>query len=227
MNDISPKQLAANQQNAQKSTGPKTSEGKAISKHNALKHGLLTRDMVLPTEDAEMLTELTVEVWKELKPVGQLEQFLVERIVANMWRIKRLHRIETGLFTTESVDQLAGRIRGQAREFEHKESLFPNLEMETTTITDEKKHAEIIAKAEALEKTWDSDITSISSAFRSDAVDNDVLAKIIRYEVSLERSFTKALHELQRLQAKRNDDTTPPPVAVDVDISGENNGFVS
>src|SRR4051812_40816467 len=37
---ISEKKLRANRENAKKSTGPKTVEGKNISKRNALKHGL-------------------------------------------------------------------------------------------------------------------------------------------------------------------------------------------
>jgi hypothetical protein len=44
---VSPLQQAANRQNAQKSTGPTTDEGKAASSRNALKHGLLARDIVV------------------------------------------------------------------------------------------------------------------------------------------------------------------------------------
>jgi hypothetical protein len=40
-----------------------------------------------------------------------------------------------------------------------------------------------------------------------------------RYEVTLERSFYKALHELQRLQAAHHGQAVPLPHAVDVDVS--------
>src|SRR4030081_439369 len=40
-----------------------------------------------------------------------------------------------------------------------------------------------------------------------------------RYEVTLERSLYKALHELQRLQAARRGNTVPSPEVVDVDVS--------
>ncbi len=40
-----------------------------------------------------------------------------------------------------------------------------------------------------------------------------------RYEVTLERSFYKALHELQRLQAAREGQAVPLPEAVDVAVS--------
>jgi hypothetical protein len=52
--------------------------------------------------------------------------------------------------------------------------------------------------------------------------------KFFRYETMLERGIYKALHELERIQAKRNGVNVPPPIALDVDISGEKEtGFVS
>ena len=42
-----------------------------------------------------------------------------------------------------------------------------------------------------------------------------------RYEVTLERSLYKALHELQRLQAARDGQAVPLPVVVDVSVSDE------
>ena len=52
--------------------------------------------------------------------------------------------------------------------------------------------------------------------------------RFFRYETMLERGIYKALHELERMQAKRNGVNVPPPIALDVDISGEKgNGFVS
>jgi len=47
----SPKQIAANRQNARRSTGPKTAKGKAVAKMNAVKHGILARHVVLNRED--------------------------------------------------------------------------------------------------------------------------------------------------------------------------------
>ncbi len=46
----SEKQVRANRQNAQKSTGPKTPEGKAAVRLNAAKHGLLSKETLLPGE---------------------------------------------------------------------------------------------------------------------------------------------------------------------------------
>src|SRR5215468_6476875 len=94
------KQQAANRQNAQKSTGPKTSEGKAMVALNAMKHGLLSRQVRLPDEDEAALVELGKRLRAHLQPVGELEVLLVDRIVTAAWRLRRVLAIETSLFET-------------------------------------------------------------------------------------------------------------------------------
>jgi hypothetical protein len=84
--------------NARHSTGPKTSEGKAAVRLNALRHGLLTRDVVLPEEDADAFEELFNQVRANLSPVGPIEEFLTDRVVNAMWRLHRLERAETTPF---------------------------------------------------------------------------------------------------------------------------------
>ena len=49
----SDKKVEANRRNALKSTGPKTLEGKSAVRMNALKHGLLSRETLLPGKDEE------------------------------------------------------------------------------------------------------------------------------------------------------------------------------
>ncbi len=50
----------------------------------------------------------------------------------------------------------------------------------------------------------------------------------LRYEIALENRMYKAIHELQRLQANRNGEKIPPPLAVDIDMTGDKaDGFVS
>jgi hypothetical protein len=62
----SERQKAANRANALHSTGPKTQEGKAVVRLNALRHGLLTRDVVLPGENADAFEDLLNQVRAEL-----------------------------------------------------------------------------------------------------------------------------------------------------------------
>jgi hypothetical protein len=51
-----------------------------------------------------------------------------------------------------------------------------------------------------------------------DLATTDNLGKLGRYETQIERSFYRALHELQRLQAARQGERVPPPLVADVDV---------
>src|SRR5215213_11824433 len=95
------KQIQANRQNALKSTGPNTPEGKDTARLNSTKHGLLSQEVLLPGEDEEALKELAERLNAELQPVGEMESLLVERIIDATWRLRRLSRVEAGIFAYE------------------------------------------------------------------------------------------------------------------------------
>jgi hypothetical protein len=99
----SDKQIRANRRNARKSTGPKTPEGKATISRNALKHGLLSRQSLLPDEDEGTLAQLREHLHSQLQPVGELESLLVERIVAATWRLRRVLAVEAGIYKKQRV----------------------------------------------------------------------------------------------------------------------------
>jgi len=63
---------------------------------------------------------------------------------------------------------------------------------------------------------YDRDHT-VDAAFNS--YGREKMGVLSRYEVTLERSLYKALHELQRLQAGRQGQEVPLPQALDVDVS--------
>ena len=92
------KQIAANRLNAKLSTGPRTDEGKARSRMNSVRHGLLA-ERVMVVEDGELqdFIELHEHLLEELDPVGRLEEGLVDRIASLMWRLDRAAHIERGL----------------------------------------------------------------------------------------------------------------------------------
>ena len=86
-------QIQANRQNAQKSTGPKTSEGKAAVSQNAVKHGLFAAEAVISVEDPADYELYRDEYLAELAPVGMVESMLAERIVSLSWRLQRAERM--------------------------------------------------------------------------------------------------------------------------------------
>jgi hypothetical protein len=154
MSEVSEKQLEANRENA-KMGGVKTEEGKAISKYNAVKHGLLSEQVLMEKEDENLLLELEKQLRSELKPATEMELLLIDRIAGNIWRLKRVMGMEKRGVITSSGSLM-----------------------------------------------YDAD-------------------RFFRYEIMLERSIYKALHELQRLQADRKGEKVPLPVVVDLDISKE------
>jgi hypothetical protein len=85
----------ANQQNALKSTGPRSAAGKAVSSANATQHGILSRHLILPGESRAEFDALLQQLMLEQQPVGTLEQALVERMAVALWRQRRLVAAET------------------------------------------------------------------------------------------------------------------------------------
>ena len=179
MNETSQKQIDANKENAKKG-GVKTEEGKSASRYNAIKHGLLSEEILLEGEDERKLIEMGKKLRTEMNPRTELELILVDRITANVWRLRRVMQMEKEMMENSQ------------------KSIFgDNTQKLGQTLT------------------------------HYDIAHNDIYGKLIRYESSIERGIYKALHELERIQAKRNGENVPLPIALDVDISGEKeNGFV-
>ncbi len=109
----SQKQTEANRRNARRSTGPKTPEGKARSRLNALKHGLLAQDLILPDEDAKLFLELLEALDAELQPADLLQQILLHEITSARWRLRPLLRVECGLFSDRLKEVRAADFSGE------------------------------------------------------------------------------------------------------------------
>jgi hypothetical protein len=87
---VSQKQLAANRRNALKSTGPRTPQGKAAVRLNALRHGLRARSLLLPGENIEELHQLCAGLQADWRPRNHTEQLLVEQMAVAYWKLARL-----------------------------------------------------------------------------------------------------------------------------------------
>src|SRR3954452_9218540 len=97
------RQLEANRKNAQKSTGPKTPEGKARSRRSALKHGLAGDGLVMPEDQEEHAADRLKSWSSELRPGTAIERWLVERVVMETIRIDRCKRQMFALLTNVSI----------------------------------------------------------------------------------------------------------------------------
>jgi hypothetical protein len=154
--------------------GPKTNEGKEISRYNAIKHGLLTKEVLIDGEDEKALMELKETVHEQLNPVGPIEALLTDRIISSFWRLRRAIIVETATMKWYQEDL----------------NMFP------------------LGQDEAQQERQN--IKNMLS--------NESIETILRYETTIERSIFRALHELERVQAKRNGKDIPPPAVVDVNV---------
>src|SRR5436305_14709064 len=86
---LSQARLDANRRNAQKSTGPRTAEGKSVCRQNALKHGLSGAGVVLHPEDRKRL-KVRLDDWNQtLDPQDAIEAWLVGRAALASLRVDR------------------------------------------------------------------------------------------------------------------------------------------
>ena len=103
------KQIDANRENG-KLGGVKTEEGKAVSRFNAIKHGLLSKEVLLESEDEKTLIEMGKHMREELEPKTELEFVLVDRITANVWRLRRVMQMEREMMVKSQENMFGGDI---------------------------------------------------------------------------------------------------------------------
>ena len=121
------RKIEANQRNARFSTGPKSRGGRARARRNALKSGLYAKMMLLPSENALAYRDLRIAMFEKYEPRGPIEEGLIELIIADLWRLDRLLRIENEfirhteskaakrekyLNCPKSIDTFLGELRG-------------------------------------------------------------------------------------------------------------------
>ena len=88
-------QIKANQENAKKSTGPLTDEGKQRSSMNAMTHGIFSTIPLLPGENLEQFKLLEEEIIKAYQPTDAMECLLVQRVYLTCMRQIRLREAES------------------------------------------------------------------------------------------------------------------------------------
>ena len=153
------KQFEANRQNAQKSTGPRTPEGRAAVRLNGVTHGLTAETIVLKGESEADFTNLLGSLETEHDPVTPTEEALVVQLAMATWRLRRLYRQEAGFYTCQ-LQSLVG-----------------------------------------MQK--DLNLDDAGRMGHAAAWSESTLNMFNRQEGRLERTFYRALHELQRLRKER------------------------
>ena len=187
------RQIEANRQNALKSTGPNTAEGKQRSRRNALRHGFTAETVIEPLESPEGYRAFEDAIVSEYLPQTPVERELVHRLASLFWRLRRATSIETGLLRMQSEILHAFRSSRQ------------NAAMLSAAEGAPRKDG---ANGEAeLHPLPGSHIASTSrdiaiSFLRLANLDNDIVDRLSRYEAALWRQLAQALFTLQALKRR-------------------------
>lgn len=173
-------QILANRLNAQKSTGPRTSQGKAVASQNSVKHGLLAERDVIKSESYADFDLYRQQLLDELSPATPMESILAERIVTLSWRLKRAGRFQNQAIDTLNAEQISDPLKKLTQ------SLFRNVAGKSPT-NPNSSNGELALGRLAVK----------------DFSDARVLERLLMYERRLENSLYKTLLEFQRLNIAR------------------------
>jgi len=213
--------LAANRANSLSSPGPSTDPGKSNSRQNSVRHGILSRTIILETEEERAEFEELVRTCNaEFSPDGLLEEILVEEILTTVWKL----RIAGGFESRElsSRPDLRGRIRGVF----HGDIEFP-IEAESLPLDRGWDCDRLAVRLISGQDSWASGALSgpeiaqgmrVPDARRSqnsrsesgahievEAVIGNSLTNITRYQSRLKRDFYKAVDFLRAVQSEKRD----------------------
>jgi len=107
--EVTPRMAEANRQNAQKSTGPRTPEGKQQVRYNALQHGLYAKPgmqfMLAAGEDPKEYQAVLDGLTQSFHPFTPAQQMLVEDLAMLRWEKRRNQRAQAAAITYE-IEQL-------------------------------------------------------------------------------------------------------------------------
>ena len=169
-------QILANRLNAQKSTGPRTNQGKAVASQNSIKHGLSAQSDVITSESEADFDLYRRQILDELDPATPMESVLAERIVALSWRLKR-----AGRFQNQAIDTLHAKLINDPLK-KLTQSLFPKSQDSGIFSNGELPLGRLVVK---------------------DFSNERVLDRLLMYERRLEHSLFKTMLEYQRLNIIR------------------------
>jgi len=176
-------QILANRRNAQKSTGPRTSEGKSAVSQNTVKHGLLVRHDVISSESQADFDLYREQMLAELIPVSPMESMLAERIVSLSWRLKRVCRIQNQAIDALNVDNKSNPLAKLAQSMFFKGTDRPQAGPSTSATH-----------------------LALGRLAIKDFAKARVLDRLLMYERRIEHSLYKTILELQRLNLIRKMD---------------------
>jgi len=175
----SEKQIKANRKNSQKSTGPKTDQGKEKVSQNAVKHGLFAESVIKGEKEADY-EAFHDNFLAELKPVGAVELMLAERVVSLAWRLKRAEHMQNQVIDDMMENYITNPLPRRMRVLATQAQGVP------------------LGDPRCLE-----DHLPLGRVARLDWSSNRVLERMMIYENRIESSLHKTMDELKKQQIMR------------------------
>jgi len=172
--------VLANRLNCQKSTGPRTAQGKAVASQNSVKHGLLAESDVITSESEADFELYRRQLLDELDPVSPMESMLAERIVTLSWRLKR-----AGRFQNQAIDVLNSNQTNDPLKKLTQSLIFKSLNQPQPTPSASDNHL------------------ALGRLAVKDFSNERVLEHLLMYERRIENSLLKMLLEFHRLNFAR------------------------
>ena len=173
------KQINANRKNALLSKGPKTDLGKLNSSKNSLKHGLTAKQLVIG-ENLKEFEQYRDQMIEALKPVGILEEQVVFKIIDVGFRLRRIGKIEAGIYNQEILHHEADEYKNKIAE-------------------------KIVFKEEDLVQFSDRSINLKGLAFARDCKYGSAILKLNTIEDKLMNKYYRQLDLLKMMQEERYD----------------------
>ena len=173
------KQINANKKNALLSKGPKTDLGKFNSSKNSLKHGLTAKQLVIG-ENLKEFEQYRDQMIEELKPVGILQEQVVFKIIDVGFRLRRIGKIEAGIYNQEILHHEADEYKNKIAE-------------------------KIVFKEEDLVQSSDRSINLKGLAFARDCKYGSAILKLNTIEDKLMNKYYRQLDLLKMMQEERYD----------------------
>jgi hypothetical protein len=193
------RQIESNRRNAQKSTGPKSDDGKARASRSAIRHGLAAETVIKLLEDPDDYRAFELAVTADYDAETAVERELVLRLASLFWRLRRATAIETGLL--EMQHQMAPEPANQPMRDASVMTIFkPELrgshheahrdanQVETPNFESEERGLEVARSFLGLAD-----------------LDKGAFERLARYETALWRQVRQTIFTLQHLQMRAPD----------------------
>jgi hypothetical protein len=191
------------------------------------------KQIVLPNENPADFDEFRSALLNDLDPQGALEEVLADKIVADLWRLRRVPVLETAIHEQTQKRAAVSQLQNRASSFRKvvseqldilgsPEPSFGPYTREKTVIEDPAGYAKAQAEADAALNELRGNLTiEVLSVLEASGRQLD---NLWRREEALAKSIHRGLHELERLKRLRTGEQVAAPAVVDVDVHRDRDG---